>query len=60
MKRGLGFFVSTPQSNSSYVGKDEKNLKDLLAHHTDGPDFDRCRSFNSGAGLRVNRILNTK
>lgn len=34
-----------------------KNIRGLLAHHT---DFNRCHSFSSGAGLGVNRILNTK
>lgn len=58
--KGFGGICFNTSKQFLICGKDAKNLKDLLAHHTDGPDFDRCCSFNRGAGLRVNRILHTK
>lgn len=51
---GVGFNVS---KQFLVCGKRCKNIRGLLAHHT---DFDRCHSFSSGAGLGVSRILNTK
>lgn len=54
---GICFNMSKP---FLICGKRYKNIKDLLAHHIDGTDFARCLSVNSGAGLGVNRILNTK
>lgn len=57
---GFGGICFNMSKQFLICGKRCKDIKDLLAHHIDGTYFDRCHSFDSGAGLGVNRIINTK
>lgn len=56
-ENGFGGICFNMSKQFLVCGKRGKNIRGLLAHHI---DFDRCHSFSTGAGLGVNRILNTK